>query len=142
MTNEHDRVQLLPGPTVNQWGLYALICSAAGVIGMIGATICALTIVAKFERIDPVTIVFVGLVIGGFLAAWICNFLGDQKEKAERRARYTTATQGNNDLPRVHHQTGIVMRHASQPNLTRAEWESATARVRAFKDESSKRHGS
>lgn len=68
----------------------------------------------------------------GFIGGWVCNKVGDHKGKAEIRAGYTTSAQGNNEVVRLHSPTGVVMREAGQPNLTKPQWEAAMARVRAY----------
>lgn len=99
---------------------------------MIIALACAVTLVSRTERLDPITLSSIVLFLMAFLGAWVCNKLGDAKEKAELRAGYTTAARGNNEVARVHSPTGIVMRRAGQPNLTRAQWEQAMCRVRDY----------
>jgi hypothetical protein len=127
-----ERRELLPGRTVNQLGGYALYSMGIALIGMVGALVCAFTIVARDQRWDPLTVGFLTLFGLGILVGWIFNLLGDRKG-AEVRAGYTTAAQGNNQVARLHSPTGVVMRSAGQPNLTKMEWEAAMRRVRAYK---------
>ncbi len=57
----------------------------------------------------------------------------NRKERAELAAGYTTSAQGNNEVVRLHSPTGVVMRNAGEPNLTKLQWEAAMARVIAYK---------
>ena len=99
---------------------------------MVGALLCAVTIVSASKQWDPLTICFLAVFLLGFLGGWIFNQLGDRKRKAEASAGYTTSAQGNNEVVRLHSRTGVVMREAGQPNLTKPQWEAAMARVRAY----------
>jgi hypothetical protein len=99
---------------------------------MIGALICGLTIVSASQQWDPVTITFLALLFLGFGGGWVLNKLSDRKGQAELAAGYTTSAQGNNEVMRLHSRTGVVMREAGQPNLTKPQWEAAMARVRAY----------
>jgi hypothetical protein len=128
-----ERRVLLPGRTVNQLGGYALCSMGVALIGMVGALVYAFTIVARDQRWDPFTVGFLTLFGLGILVAWIFNLVGDREGKVEVRAGYTTAAQGNNQVVRLHSPTGVEMRSAGQPNLTRIEWEAAMQRVHAFK---------
>jgi hypothetical protein len=125
--------ELLPGRTVNQLGGYALCSMGVALIGMVGALVYAFTIVARDQRWDPFTVGFLTLFGLGILVAWIFNLVGDRKGKAEVHAGYTTAAQGNNQVARLHSPTGVVMRSAGEPNLTKVEWEAAMRRVHAYK---------
>jgi hypothetical protein len=100
---------------------------------MAGALVCALSIVARTERLDPLTITFLALAGAGLLAASAFLWLSDRKQKAEVGAGYTTLAQGNNDVERLHSPTGVVMRAAGEPNLTKAQWEAAIAKVRSYR---------
>lgn len=134
MSTQWVRHDLLPGPTVFQWSGYALMSCALGLVGMIGALVCAVTIVSASQQWDPVTITFLALLLLGFAGGWVLNKLSDRKGRAELAAGYTTSAQGNNEVIRLHSRTGVVMREAGQPNLTKPQWEAAMARVRAYEE--------
>ena len=131
---------MLPGRTGKEWARFSLISCGIGVVGGAGAVIGALTEVARSHRIDPVTGTFLGLFLLGFGVGWVLGKVSYRKLKAEVRAGYTTSAQGFNQVRRVHSPTGVVMREAGQMNLSRAEWESAMVRVRAFEESQSKQH--
>ncbi len=125
--------ELIPGPTAKRWARCGLLAAAVCGFGMAGALVCALTIVARTERLDPLTITFLALAGAGLLAASAFLWLSDRKQKAEVAAGYTTVAQGNNDVERLHSPTGVVMRAAGEPNLTKAQWEAAIAKVRSYR---------
>lgn len=128
-----DHRQLLPGPTAKRWSATALVAIGTAIVGAAGALICVFALVARTETWDPITIGFVLLTVTGTVAGWVCNGLADRKGRVEVRAGYTTVAQGNNEVVRLYSPTGVVMREAGRPNLTRSEWEAAMLRVRAFR---------
>lgn len=132
MDKSWDRRQLLPGLTAKRWAAIGLMSFAAAAAGAIGAIVCAFTIVLRTQSWDPITISFVSIILVGAAFGWVCVILSDRKERAEIKAGYTTTAQGNNEVARVHSPTGVVMRDAGRPNLSRPEWEAAMSRVRAF----------
>jgi hypothetical protein len=99
---------------------------------MLGALVCALTIVTHSLKWDPLTIGFLIIFMAGMLSGWLFNRISDRKVRDEVAAGYTTVTRGHNEVQRVHSGTGVIMRHAGRPNLTKPEWEEAMFRVRAF----------
>ncbi len=102
--------ELLPGQTVHQWAGFALMSCGIGLVGMIGALICAFTIVSALQQWDPLTISFLVLFLLRFGGGWIRTKASDRKNEAETQAGYTTSAQGNNDVVRLHSPTGVVMR--------------------------------
>lgn len=122
---------LLPGPTAMQWANYTLIALAACAISAIGAVAYALLVIARTQRLDPVAVSFVAAFLLSLVIAYVLNHVAHQKVKREVQSGYTTAAQGHNEVPRLHSPTGVVMREAGQPNLTKTEWEAAMSRVRA-----------
>ena len=131
---EWERRELLPGPTVKQWSRRGLVGVAILGIGMLGAAVCALTIVARTKQWDPLTLGFLVILVMGFAWVWVCYLAGNRKEADELAAGYTTAAQGNNEVARLHSPTGVVMRHAGEPDLSRQDWERAMKRVHSYQD--------
>ncbi|WP_431279061.1 hypothetical protein [Leifsonia poae] len=135
------KLELLPGKTVKQWSTLALLCFAVAAVGAAGAVVCALSIVAQTQRWDPVTVSFLALFGLGFGGGWIFDRIATAKEKAEVRAGYTTSAQGHNDVVYLHSPTGVVMREAGHPNLTKPEWDTAMQRVNAYRASLAELHG-
>lgn len=127
-----ERREVVPGPTAKQWARAGLWSVGVSGIGAVGGLACALTIVAQTQSLDPLTVAFLVMVVGGIGVGWFCNWMSDRKEKRELAAGYTTSAQGNNEVVRLHSPTGVVMREAGQPNLTKPQWDAAMARVRAY----------
>lgn len=132
VAEELKRMDLLPGPTAKQWARYGLIACGVFALGCLGGVVWALAVVTRTQRWDLVVVMFLAIGAVGLLCAWIFVLLSDRKEKSEMRAGYTTVAQGNNEVVRLHSTTGVVMREAGRPNLSRSEWEAAMRRVRAF----------
>ncbi|MFJ3394671.1 hypothetical protein [Leifsonia aquatica] len=132
MEEEWERRELLPGPTVKQWSRCGLVGVAVLGFGMLGAAVCALTIVARTKQWDPLTLGFLATLVMGFAWVWLCYLAGNRKERDELAAGYTTAAQGNNQVARLHSPTGVVMRRAGEPDLSHQDWVRAMERVRAY----------
>jgi hypothetical protein len=129
---EWERRDLLPGPSVFEWSGWALIGGAICVGGGIGAVVCAFTLVASSHLLDPATVSFLVLFTAGFGWLWICNGMGKLKSRRELAADYTTSAQGHYEVERRHSPTGVVMREAGAPGLTREQWANAMKRVREY----------
>ncbi|WP_295127634.1 hypothetical protein [uncultured Leifsonia sp.] len=126
------RRELLPGLTTKQWARAGLWSIGVSCIGGIGAVVWALVVLTRTQAWDPAAVAFIVTVIGGMGFGWVCSLMSDRKERAELAAGYTTSAQGNNKVVRWHSPTGVVMREAGEPNLTKPQWEAAMARVRAY----------
>ncbi|KQR53540.1 hypothetical protein ASF88_01275 [Leifsonia sp. Leaf336] len=127
-----ERREVLSGPTAKQWARAGIWSIGVSGFGAVGGVACALTIVARTQALDPVTLAFVAMTVGGVGVGWFCSWMSDRKERVELAAGYTTCAQGNNEVVRLHSRTGVVMREAGQPNLTKPQWEAAMTRVRAY----------
>ncbi|MFF2051893.1 hypothetical protein ACFVU2_09870 [Leifsonia sp. NPDC058194] len=132
MSEDWELCELLPGRTVKQWSRVGLFGIAMLAVGMLGAATCALIIVSRTKQWDPLTLGFLVVLVVGFAWVWFCYLAGNRKEERELEAGYTTAAQGNNEVARVHSPTGVVMRRAGEPDLSRQDWERAMEKVRAF----------
>ncbi|MFF2051894.1 hypothetical protein ACFVU2_09875 [Leifsonia sp. NPDC058194] len=141
-SDEIERRELLAGHSANWWSGVSLGGGALWLVGSIGGVICGLTIVRINQRLDPVTIGFLALFALGLAVLVFGDRMAAFKAKKEVAAGYTTMAQGHYEVERRHSPTGVVMRQAGQPNLTRSEWESAMVRVRAFEGSRGKEHGS
>lgn len=127
-----ERRDLLPGPSVLQWSSWALWGGCAAVVGGAGAVICGLTVVARTQALDAVTLAFVMTFLVGCIVLFFCVRMMERKEKQELAAGYTTSKQGHYEVERRHSPTGLIVRKAGQPALTRDQEAAANALVRDF----------
>jgi hypothetical protein len=125
---------LLPGKTASQWSGIALVGGAAWLVGTVGAAICGVTVVRQTGRLDPVTVAFLALFAVGFAVLALGVKLMERKARKEIAAGYTTMAQGHYEVERRHSPTGVVMRAAGQPPLTREQWERAMQKVRTYRE--------
>ncbi len=85
-------------------------------------------------NIDPVTFAFMLLFAGGLAVLTFGVWMMNRKAKREVDAGYTTMAQGYYNVERRHSPTGVIMRAAGEPALTREQWERAMQSVRAYKE--------
>ncbi|WP_348786601.1 hypothetical protein [Leifsonia sp. NPDC080035] len=130
---EWRRRDLLPGATTFQIGGWVLISIAIAAVGAIGSLIWGFGVAPKTKAWDPVGIAVFALFAGGSVAAFVFDRWSDLKAKREIEAGYTTVN-GNHQVERVHSRSGIVVREAGEPNLTKEQWEAAMNRVRAYEE--------
>ncbi|MDN4597532.1 hypothetical protein [Leifsonia virtsii] len=137
--NAYDEIEqhdLLPGPSANKWAEVAIVGGVVWIVGTVGSLTCALALVRDTGVLDPTTLSFMGLFVGGLAALAFSTWMMKAKEKKELSAGYTTMAQGHYEVERRHSPTGAIMRRAGQPALTQAQWKAAMAAVRAYEQRS------
>lgn len=120
----HTRTRVL-GPSM--WRLYmaALAFGTVAVIVGVGALIVLVT-THDSRRVVPL----VFIVFGAFLVSFLVVHWGSKQKDRECAAGYTTSGMGYPNLEQVDPATGLIVRAAGEPLLTRQE---QRARVQAFK---------
>ena len=134
MSSAWEVRDLLPGPTFHQYAGYGLIALGASAAGGLCAIVWTLTVIVRTQALDPVIVTAMTVCIGGWTLVMVLKPVSNRKEKAEILAGYTTSAQGNNEVARLHSPTGVVMRNAGEPDLTKPQWEVAMTRVRAYQE--------
>ena len=109
------------------WRLYmaALAFGTVAVIVGVGALIVLVT-THDSRRVVPL----VFIVFGAFLVSFLVVHWGSKQKDRECAAGYTTSGMGYPNLEQVDPATGLIVRAAGEPLLTRQE---QRARVQAFK---------
>lgn len=123
---------MLPGWSANKWSGAGLVGGVMWIVGTIGGAICAATLVRQNEALDPITWSFLALFGTGLSWLAFSFWMMRIKEAREVAAGYTTMAQGHYDVERRHSPTGVIMRGAGQPALTRSQWEDAMGMVREY----------
>lgn len=134
LTNaEWEQRDLLPGISGNAWagwGLWSFaICTVSAILLLFGALAAH-----KTQQWDPYILSSLGIFAASFGAGWLFLLISNVKTRKEIAAGYTTSTTGDNQVERRHSPTGVVMRAAGEPNLTKPRWEAAMRRVRAYEE--------
>ena len=135
MSDDHPvwrRRDLLPGPTAYQLAGWVLASLGVGAFGAVGALIWGFALAPRTTAWDLLGVVMITMFAGGGLAAFVFDRWSNSKTKKEIAAGFTTKVNGNNQVECVHSRTGVVIREAGEPNLTREQWEAAMNRVRAY----------
>jgi ferredoxin len=131
-THIWEQRDLLPGLSLHAWSGLGLWGIALALVGGLGAVVGALVVVARTHVVDPVTLGFLILFFAACLWCGLCSSMCAYKRRREIAAGYTTALQGHYEVERRHPPTGVIMRYAGQPALTRVQEEQARRRVDAF----------
>ncbi|GAB3583631.1 hypothetical protein GCM10027406_28570 [Leifsonia lichenia] len=129
-----EQRDLLPGLSGNAWAGKSLWCFGVWALSAVMTLFGVLASRGRYQYFDPFSLVclaFFTVSLGlGFLFSWVST----HKIRKEIAAGYTTSTTGDNHVERRHSPTGVVMRAAGEPNLTKPQWEAAMRRVRAFEE--------
>ena len=127
------RISVLPGVSVLTWTSLLLAVAAWFVVGFAFVAISLAVVHAENvgwpDYLGPFVVVWLVTSVGDIIAL---NLIIVSRGKAERAAGYTTVPTGDADLDRVDPHTGIVLRDAGQPRLTRGQWRIARRQAREY----------
>ena len=109
------------------WRLYMAALALGGVAAIVSvAALFVLVATHDSPRVVPLVLV----IFGAFIASFVVAHLASKQKDRECAAGYTTSGMGYPNLEQVDPATGLIVRAAGEPLLTRQEHR---ARVQAFK---------
>lgn len=119
---------VIPGWSLWQW--ICLILASSGAVGFLSVVLAAVVVITRTWVTNP-------LVSGILIAAGIAivciilgNVMGSVRRDQEFAAGYTTSRGGYLQYDQVDESTGLVVRDAGDPALTRAQYR---AKIDAFR---------
>ncbi len=127
-----EQRELLPGVSSKRWARVGLISLGIAAISTIALLFTVNASRGDYQYFDPISVLVLGVAATSAVAFWICYILSMRKGRREVAAGYTTSAQGDNEVERRHSPTGVVMRPAGAPDLTKPQWDAAMIRVRAY----------
>ena len=103
----------------------------AATLGGTAMSLLAITMVLNFLTSDRLQVTLV-LLAGGavFAVSFLVAYFGDKQGKRERAAGYTTSRLGYPNVEQVDEATGLIVRSAGEPLLSR---EVVRGRIDAFR---------
>ena len=120
----HTRIRV-SGPSM--WHLNRAALAFGGVAGIV--TVGALIVLVTTHDTRRVVPLFL-IIVAAFLVSFLIAHWGSKQKDRECAAGYTTSSIGYPNLEQVDPATGLIVRAAGEPLLTRQE---QRARVQAFK---------